>query len=181
MLPFCYRTISITRKDVAPRWTRNFPVAKEPQTIGEHLKKRRFTLGIYQSEAAELLGVSQRTLSLWECDQVYPAWPKQPVVIDYLGYSPFTNPELGRPKGNETPFVAVLAPTGSPTLGQRIRKRRMESRENLTECAKKLNVSIKTLREWETDRRQPGACLQKRVTDFLQLDPLPESFDIRSK
>jgi transcriptional regulator with XRE-family HTH domain len=176
MLPFCDRTVSVARKDVAPVWTRSFPVSKQPKTIGEHLRKRRFDLGIRQSEAAQRLGVSKRTLSLWECDQVYPAWLQQPALINYLGNDPFVNPELGRPKGNETPFVAVLGPTDSLTLGQRIRKQRMESRQTLTECAKELNVSVKTMRDWETDRRQPSSRLQKRITEFLQFDLNPASF-----
>jgi len=175
MLPFCDRTVSVARKDVAPVWTRSFPIAKEPTTLGEHLKKKRFMAGIRQSEAALKLGVSDRTLSLWETDRVYPAWPQQPAIIAYLGYDPFTNPELGRPKGNETQGVAILATTGSLTLGQRIRKRRMETKKNLTECAKELGVSVKTTRDWETDRRRPSSLLQKRITEFLQLNPTPKS------
>jgi transcriptional regulator with XRE-family HTH domain len=175
MLPFCERVVNVERQDISPVWTRSWPVSKQPKTIGEHLRKQRFSLGIRQSEAAQRLGVSNKTLSLWECDQVYPAWPQQPAVIDYLGYDPFTNPELGRPKGNETQVVAFLAPTGSLTLGQRIRKQRMELKKNLTECAAELKVSVKTLRGWETDRRQPCFLLQKRVTEFLQPNPTPKS------
>jgi transcriptional regulator with XRE-family HTH domain len=176
MLPFCDRTISIARKDVAPVWTRSFPVSKQPKSIGEHLRKRRFRIGIRQSEAAQRLGISERTLSLWECDEVYPAWPQQPALIDYLGYDPFVNPELGRPKGNETPVVAILAPNGSLTIGQQIRKLRMESRKTLTGCAKELNVSIKTMRDWETGRRKPSSRLLKQITAFLQCGPNPERF-----
>jgi transcriptional regulator with XRE-family HTH domain len=167
MLPFCDRTVSIARKDVAPVWTRSFPIAKEPTTLGEHLKKKRFLAGIRQSEAALKLGVSDRTLSLWETDRVYPAWAFQPRLIAYLGYDPFTNPELGRPKGNETTGVAILAPTGPLTLGEQIRKRRMELRKNRKECAKKLGVSVKTLRSWETSRCQPCAFHLNRLALFL--------------
>src|ERR1035437_7950296 len=69
MLPFCDRLVSVPRKDVAPVWTRSFPVSKEPTTLGEHLKKKRFGAGIRQSEAARILGISARTLSLWKCDR----------------------------------------------------------------------------------------------------------------
>jgi hypothetical protein len=70
MLPFCDRVVSVARKDVAPVWTRSFPISKEPITLGQHLKKKRFGAGIRQSEAARILGVSARTLSLWECDRL---------------------------------------------------------------------------------------------------------------
>jgi hypothetical protein len=36
-----------------PVWTRSFPIAKEPATLGEHLKKKRFGAGIRQSEVQE--------------------------------------------------------------------------------------------------------------------------------
>jgi DNA-binding XRE family transcriptional regulator len=110
MLPFCDRVVSVPRKDVAPVWTRSFPIANEPTTLGQHLKKKRFLAGIRQSEAALKLGVSKRTLSTWETDRVYPAWTFQSRLITYLGYNPFNDPTLGRPKGNETSCVAILSP-----------------------------------------------------------------------
>jgi DNA-binding XRE family transcriptional regulator len=119
MLPFCDRVVSVPRNDVAPVWTRSFPIAKEPTTLGEHLKKKRFGAGIRQSEAALKLGVSNRTLSLWETDRVYPAWVFQPRLITYLGYDPFTNPTLGSPKGNKPSCVAFLSPDAPSPLVKR--------------------------------------------------------------
>ena len=58
--------------------------------------------GMRQDEAAVKLGVSDRTLSLWETDRVYPAWAFQPRLAAYLGYDPFTGLTPGKPKGNET-------------------------------------------------------------------------------
>jgi DNA-binding XRE family transcriptional regulator len=75
MLPSCDRLASVARKDVSPVWTRSFPISKEPLTLGEHLRKRRFGAGIRQSEAALKLGVSRRTLSDWETDRVYSLVP----------------------------------------------------------------------------------------------------------
>jgi DNA-binding XRE family transcriptional regulator len=89
MLPFCDRTVSVARKDVAPVWTRSFPIAKEPTTLGEHLKKKRFNAGIRQSKAAQILGVSARTLSLWECDRLFPTAHYHARIVAYLGYDPF--------------------------------------------------------------------------------------------
>jgi hypothetical protein len=57
MLPFCDRSVSVARKDVAPVWTRSFPIAKKPTTLGQHLKKKRFMAGMRQDEAAVKLGV----------------------------------------------------------------------------------------------------------------------------
>ena len=81
MLPLCDRFVNVPRKDVAPVWTRSFPIAKEPKTLGEHLKKKRFGLGLRQEEAAQMLKVSDRTLSLWECDRICPTASYQPRII----------------------------------------------------------------------------------------------------
>jgi len=90
MLPFCERHVTLPRIDVAPVWTRSWPIAKEPTTLGEHLKKKRFAEGLREAQIACILKVSCRSLSLWECDRIYPAWAFQPRIIDYPGYNPFT-------------------------------------------------------------------------------------------
>jgi DNA-binding XRE family transcriptional regulator len=89
MLPFCDRVVSVARKDVAPVWTRSFPIAKEPTTLGQHLKKKRFGADIRQSEAAKMLGISARSLSLWECDRLFPTVLYHAQIIAYMGYDPF--------------------------------------------------------------------------------------------
>jgi DNA-binding XRE family transcriptional regulator len=148
-------------------WTRSFSVSKQPQTIGEHLKKRRFDLGMRQSEAAQRLGVSERTLSQWEVDKVYPTWPFQPRLIQYLGYDPFTDPALGRP-GATNPH-ALPSCDSEPTagIGQQMRSRRMELKKTRKQCAKELGVSVKTLRGWETGQRQPTSPLAGQIARFL--------------
>jgi len=52
MLPFCDRSVKVEQKDVAPVWTRSFPIAKDPPTLGQHLKKKRFADGLRQKEIA---------------------------------------------------------------------------------------------------------------------------------
>jgi DNA-binding XRE family transcriptional regulator len=89
MLPLYERTVRVSRKNVAPVWTRSFPVSKQPQTIREHLKKQRFSARLRQSQAAQQLGVSNRTLSLWECYRIVPAAPFHERIAAYLGYDPF--------------------------------------------------------------------------------------------
>jgi transcriptional regulator with XRE-family HTH domain len=166
MLPFCDRSITVARKNVAPVWTRSFPIAKEPTTLGQHLKKKRFTAGLRQKQIAVKLGVSARTLSLWECDRIVPAWAFQPRLIAYLGFDPFTDLTPGRPKGNETQCVAFLTPDGPITMGQKIRQHRLKLRKTLKQFAAELGVSLKTLWGWETDRWQPSKLLIRRIGDF---------------
>jgi DNA-binding XRE family transcriptional regulator len=163
MLPFCDRGVTVARKDVAPVWTRSFPISKEPTTLGQHLKKKRFLAGVRQREAAVKLGVSARTLSLWECDRIYPSWASQPGLIAYLGSDPFTDPTLGSPKGNETSCVAFFATDAPVTMGQKIKQHRLKLQKSRKQFASELGVSQKTLWGWETDRWEPSNLLKERV------------------
>jgi DNA-binding XRE family transcriptional regulator len=113
--------------------------------------------GIRQSEAAQQLRVSDRTLSLWETDRVHPTWAFQPRLIAYLGYDPFNDPMLGSPKGNEPSCVAFLSPDAPMTIGQKIKRFRLQSRKTRKQLALELGISVKTLWGWETDRCQPTA------------------------
>jgi transcriptional regulator with XRE-family HTH domain len=164
MLPFCDRRVIVARKDVAPVWTRSFPIAKEPTTLGQHLKKKRFLAGLRQKEAAVKLRVSARTLSLWECDRIYPSWAFQPLLIAYLGYDPFTETGLKNPKGNETSCVAFFPPDAPITTGQKIKQHRLKLRKTRKQFASKLGVSTKTLWSWETGLRKPSIFVEKRIS-----------------
>jgi transcriptional regulator with XRE-family HTH domain len=168
-LPCCDRRVRIPRAKYLPSRNRGIAVPKAPTTIGGHLRKRRLQLKILQSEAARLLEVSTVTLSRWERDMVYPTWPLQPRVVGYLGYDPFTNPELGMPKGNETHVVAFLASHEPNSIVVALRKRRLELRKNQKEFAKELGVSDKTLRGWELGRRSPCRNLRQRLVRVLGL------------
>ena len=169
MLPFCDRSVTVARKNVAPVWTRSFPIAKEPTTLGQHLKKKRFTAGLRQKQIAVKLGVSARTLSLWECDRIVPAWAFQPRLIAYLGFDPFAGLTPGKPKSNETSCVAFLAPNAPVTTGEKITQHRLKLKKTRRQLASALGVSVKTLWGWETDRWQPTAKGQKQIEAFLAL------------
>ena len=39
-----------------------------------------------------MLGVSMVTLSLWECDKIFPTAPYHASITEYLGYDPFKTP-----------------------------------------------------------------------------------------
>ena len=169
MLPFCERVINVERAKYLPSHNRSIPVPKEPKTIGEHLRKRRLELGIFQSEAARRLRVSTVTLSRWECDKVHPTWPQQPAVIAYLGFDPFTNPALGSPKGNETRSVAFLPSGALANIGQAIIRHSIKMRKTRKQFAQELGVSPKTVWNWKTGRRHPSHVLRKRIVAFLGL------------
>jgi transcriptional regulator with XRE-family HTH domain len=158
--------MKLPRNDIAPIWTRSFPITKEPKTLGQHLKKKRFAESLRQSEVAEKLGVSSRTLSLWECDQIYPTWAYWPCVATYLGFDPFNDPKLGNPKSNESLDVAYFTPETLLSLGERVRRFRLKSRKTRQQLAKEWDICPKTLWSWENDIRKPSPLLKKRMTGF---------------
>ena len=167
MLPICKLTVHVPRKDISPVWTRSFPVSKQPETLGQHLRKKRFQSGFRQTEVARRLDISNRTLSCWECDRIYPTWDYWPSIIAYLGYDPFTEPSLGSRKCNETRGVAFSSLENPATLGKKLIKRRLEIRKSRVHCAQEMGVSLKTLTDWERDRHNPTKAMQARIARFL--------------
>jgi transcriptional regulator with XRE-family HTH domain len=131
--------------------------------LGQHLKKKRFMAGLRQAQIARKLGVSSRTLSLWECDRIYPAWAFQPRLIAYLGYDPFTETGLPNGKSNEPSGGAYFSIDAPVSIGQKIRHFRLKSRKTRLQLAKDWGVSPKTLWGWETGQREPSPLLKKRI------------------
>src|SRR5439155_22454932 len=95
-------------------------------------------------------------------------WPHQPAVIAYLGCDPFTNPALGRPKGNETPGVAFLSSDPAADISEQLVKRRLELKKSRKQMARELGISVKTLWGWERDRHQPNSKLQTQIYWILK-------------
>jgi transcriptional regulator with XRE-family HTH domain len=168
-LPFCDRCVRVPRDKYPPSHIRGIPVPHEPTTIGGHLRRRRLQLKILQSQAAAKLGVSTVTMSRWEPDAVYPTWHFQPRIAAYLGYHPFTDPALGSPKGNETKFVAFLSSEAAENLGERIVAACIKARKTRKEFARKLGLSPKTVRNWQTGRRRPSSALLRRISKLIDI------------
>jgi DNA-binding transcriptional regulator YiaG len=75
----------------------------EPQTIGEHIKKRRLLLGLTQKSEAKMLKVTQFSIINWERGHIQPSRAATlQRIIDFLGYDPLpegqTIPERLRQK-----------------------------------------------------------------------------------
>jgi transcriptional regulator with XRE-family HTH domain len=64
-----------------------------PQTLGQHLRKRRRELGRLQREVAERIGVAVETVINWEKDRTKPVPAKFRPVIAFLGYDPSPAPK----------------------------------------------------------------------------------------
>ncbi|HKL24831.1 MAG TPA: helix-turn-helix transcriptional regulator [Desulfuromonadales bacterium] len=66
-------------------------LTQEPVTLGDHLRRRRLELGLYQKDVAIQIGVTASTIWNWEhgltIDLRYI-----PSVIKFLGYNPIPCP-----------------------------------------------------------------------------------------
>lgn len=65
---------------------------KEPVTIGDHLRRRRLDLGLYQKDVAAEIGVTPSTIWNWEHGWTVD-WRYLPRIIAFLGYNPLSCPE----------------------------------------------------------------------------------------
>ncbi|MFN0314181.1 MAG: helix-turn-helix domain-containing protein [Burkholderiales bacterium] len=100
-----------------------------PQTIGEHIKKRRLELGLTQQEAATRLGVTPFTVLHWETGATKTIPVKaMPGIIAFLGYDPFPKAE---------------------TIGGQIKAYRRKTGLSLRQFADQLGVDASTIRNWE--------------------------------
>jgi transcriptional regulator with XRE-family HTH domain len=86
-VPFCRQT-PLTLKVL-----RSKDYFENPQTLGQHLKKRRRELGLLQRATAEILGVSTDTVVNWEKDKTKPMPAQFRPVVALLGYDPTPEPQ----------------------------------------------------------------------------------------
>ena len=109
----------------------------DPQTIGEHLKRRRMDLGLFQAAVARQLNVSEDCLCYWENGRNEPRLYQYPVIIAFLGYYPFDH---------ET-----------ATFGGKIKRYKYEQGLSNEKLAKVLGVDESTVANWERNKRLPLA------------------------
>jgi DNA-binding XRE family transcriptional regulator len=107
---------------------------REPKTLGQHLKKRRIELGLFQRDLRRRFKLEKETYANWEKDRCCPAMKHWPGIIAFLGRDP--NPE----------------PT---TLGERLLTYRRHHGLSRITLATALAVDEGTLWRWEIDQRKP--------------------------
>jgi DNA-binding XRE family transcriptional regulator len=66
-----------------------------PRTIGDHIRRRRLDLDLFQKNVAVTLGVNIETLKNWERGVGSPMIRHMPSIIKFLGYDPDPEAEAG--------------------------------------------------------------------------------------
>lgn len=126
-LPFCHirRTAQRPPDSAYP---------KTLTTIGDHIKKRRLDLGLFQKQTASQIGADVMTICNWELGLTEPEVRFIPKIIEFLGYNPL-------PEGQ--------------TLPEQIIRYRKTLGLSQAQLARILGVDPGTLSRWETDSRRP--------------------------
>lgn len=119
-----------------------------PKTLGQHLKKRRSELGLFQRDLRKRFKLEKETYANWEKDRCDPTMNHWPEIIGFLGYDPTPEPR---------------------TLGEKLlayRRRHGLSRKAL---AKSLKIDDTTLWRWELDKRTPNSKTHLQALTLLSL------------
>lgn len=120
-------------------------VEKEPETLGERLKRARVSRGLTQKEAALLLKVDAGTVLNWE-QGTSPAITLMPRILQFLGYDPFPEPT---------------------TLSGRMQAKRRAMGWTIREAAEQLGVYEGTWAEWEATGLIAWERYRERLEIFL--------------
>lgn len=118
-----------------------------PERLGEHIRKRRLTLGLSQAQVAARIGVSSNTVLNWEKGHNEPPVEAIPRIVQFLGYDPF-------------PAAA--------TLSERMRAKRRRMGWTIREAADALGVDETTWGDWERSGVVCWPRYQKLLAIFLE-------------
>jgi len=122
------------------------PYKDNPNTLCEHLRKRRLELGIFQREAALRLGVNEWTYHGWENGRTTPGTIIYQRIVEFLGYYPHPTPR---------------------TLGHRLRKIRRCLGLTSRQAARLVGVDHTTFLMWELGKWEPTVRTRLKLECFL--------------
>jgi DNA-binding XRE family transcriptional regulator len=114
--------------------------------LGEHLKKRRMELGLFQRQAAVQLGICQFTYIGWETGKKKPFTHSYARIVGFLGYDPMPVPA---------------------TLGERIKAKRRELGMTQKQLADLFGWDEATVFRYERNEWVPKGQRLQRLEAFL--------------
>ncbi len=120
---------------------------EKPTTLGAKLRNRRLELNLLQKDVAEIIGVSEDTITYWENGRTTPQINLNPKLIEFLGFFPFE--------------------IDTSTLGGKISKHRYEFGYDIAKLAKKIGVNERTVVKWEQNIRLPHGRNLKKVLSII--------------
>lgn len=122
---------------------------KTLETLGDHLRKRRLDLNLFQKDVANIIGVDTNSITNWEKNRNGPRLYLLPKVFEFLGYDPFR----------------VLA----TTFSQKLKEYRRKNGLSIRKFAQILGVDPATLTRWEKNKSEPHGKLKKRLSVLMRV------------
>jgi transcriptional regulator with XRE-family HTH domain len=119
---------------------------QEPVTLGDHLRRRRLELGLYQKDVAIQIDVTTSTIWNWENGWSTIAMGCMPKVIKFLGYNPIPCPEA---------------------LMERLAWYKQAKGLPLEKLGAEMGRDPEQLADWLTGRHNPCRRNQKEIEEFL--------------
>jgi transcriptional regulator with XRE-family HTH domain len=120
---------------------------KEIKTLGDHIRKRRLDLGLFQKDVARQIGVTEESVYNWETNRTEPEVRLIPRIIEFLGY---------------TPYDATWS------FGQRLRAIRTALGLSQEHMAKRAGLDEGTVAKWETGKHRPTKTKLLALAAFLR-------------
>jgi|SRR5579872_6616685 len=71
-----------------------------PKTVGDHIRKKRLALKLFQRDVAEQLAVDTTSIHNWETNMSKPSLQYMPAIIQFLGQSLTSRNRMGRAAGS---------------------------------------------------------------------------------
>jgi transcriptional regulator with XRE-family HTH domain len=146
-LPFCNLQIKALRSPHPDRWKCTQIIPMQPETIGDHLKRRRLQLHLMQAEIAKQLGVHVESVKNWERGAGTPKIRQIPKIVAFLGYEPEPEPEA---------------------LPKRIAYARRRLGFTQEDLARALGVNPVTIYRWENSISVPPTAELQRLQELLR-------------
>ncbi len=122
------------------------------KTLGDHLRKRRLDLKLFQKEVAKRLGTSTTSIYNWEDNRASPSLYRLPKIVEFLGYIPDS--------------------LKAKTSGEKMVTSRRLLGLTQKELAHRLVIDPSTLGRWEKDKSRPSRKQQTLLDSlFASLSP----------
>lgn len=109
---------------------------KNPVSIGDHIKKKRMDLKLFQSDVAKIFDISTDCVTYWENNRSTPKISFYPKIIEFLGYFPLNLDES--------------------TLSGRIKAYKYRNGTTSKMLGDLLKVDPSSVTEWENGNRNPS-------------------------
>lgn len=133
-------------------------IPQNPKTLGDHIRKRRLELKLFQSAVAGIIGVEEASIYNWEKNLSNPSIKYIPKIIQFLGYAPDTFPQK--------------------TVGEKLIYYRMINGLSQKNLATILNINQTTLRRWESNKSQPRKKFFIRLSNvFTSILPSSKEYE----